>query len=582
MPDLLNVYEFKIEDTLPSCTWIMVGAPGSGKCLAPGTKIMMFDSSIKNVEELNVGDLIMGDDSTPRKIISTTQGQDMMYTISSPENESYVVNSEHILCLKKIFYPKINRTIDNNYIVKWMKNNNLFEREFNSLEEAEILLDCLSDNDYTIENITEVKVTDYLHNFEDYSDYNGYYNIIENSNCEENIKQPEYLGIATHYGVSKLFDIVDDTSKIQEDFWLKDSHMNIEKIYHELFISSLETRKHFLKGFFHCENYDHIDDYYFYTYKNEDLFFLQKILRISRSAGFPSFIYKKYSYQMFKSYYEIVIKCSSTDFDPCSSTELIYYIQVNYEGNGNYYGFEITGNGRFMLGDLTVTHNTTLMENLCYYLKHRYPVARGFVGTDGGYKRFGNIFHPLFMSNYYDEEEEKNHIRRQRICEQENGKKYLGNYAINILDDISDDPKIYKTKVFRQLFKMGSQHWHQMCMVGTQYSIDMPPDIRKSVSYVALFYEPEYNERKKLYENFGGLLGTFDEFCEILDQVTEKFTCLIIKKRNPSRNKEENIFYYKLQDLQSKFPNGWRFGCNEYRRWGEQRYNKLYKDVIMI
>ena len=285
---------------------------------------------------------------------------------------------------------------------------------------------------------------------------------------------------------------------------------------------------------------------------------------------------------MFKCYYEIVVKTSNEDFGVCPSTELLYDVQVKYEGNGVYYGFEITGNGRFMLGDLSVTHNTTLMENLCYYLKHRYPVARGFVGTDGGYKRFSNIFHPLYMSNYYDEEEEKNHIRRQRICEQENGKKYMGNYAINILDDISDDPKIYKTKVFRQLFKMGSQHWHQMCMVGTQYSIDMPPDIRKSVSYVALFYEPEYNERKKLYENFGGLLGTFDEFCEILDQVTEKFTCLIIKKRNPSRNKEENIFYYKLQDLQSKFPNGWRFGCNEYRRWGEQRYNTSYKDVIMF
>ena len=78
MPDSLNVYEFKIEETLPSCTWIMVGAPGSGKCLAPGTKILMYDYSTKPVEDIKTGDLIMGDDSTPRKILSTTSGNDLM------------------------------------------------------------------------------------------------------------------------------------------------------------------------------------------------------------------------------------------------------------------------------------------------------------------------------------------------------------------------------------------------------------------------------------------------------------------------------------------------------------------------
>jgi len=581
MPDTLNVHEFKIENTLPSCTWIMVGAPGSGKCLAPGTKILMYDHSVKNVEDIKIGDLIMGDDTTPRKILSTCSGNDMMYTISSPENESYVVNSEHILCLKKIYYPKVNKVDNDKFRVSWMKNNMLFERFFDVFEEAETVLDCLSENDYTVENILEIKVCDYLNNFENYTDYNGYYNTLENNN-EQTIKQPYYLGIAVGYGVSKVFEIVENTSTIKEDFWLQDKYLNNEKIYHELMNQPIKCRKEFLKGFFYSSKFEEIDNYYYYTYRTEDLFWLYKLLRIARSSGIPCFIYKKYSYQMFKCYYELTIKTSSIDFKNCPSNELIYDIQVNYEGNGVYYGFEITGNGRFMLHDLSVTHNTTLMENLCYYLKHRYPVARGFVGTDGGYKRFSNIFHPLYMSNYYNEDEEKRHIHRQILCEQENGKKYLGNYAINILDDISDDPKIYKTKVFRSLFKMGSQHWHQMCMVGTQYSIDMPPDIRKSVSYVALFYEPEHNERKKLYENFGGLLGTFDEFCEILDQVTEKFTCLIIKKRNPSRNKEENIFYYKLQDLQSKFPSGWRFGCNEYRRWGEQRYNTSYKDVIMI
>src|SRR5579863_3687212 len=69
---------------------------------------------------------------------------------------------------------------------------------------------------------------------------------------------------------------------------------------------------------------------------------------------------------------------------------------------------------------------SSMIENLCYYNKHKYPVARIFMGTDDGYKKFCNIFHPLYVSNYYDENQEKSHILRQRTCGMENGKEYKG------------------------------------------------------------------------------------------------------------------------------------------------------------
>src|SRR6056297_2630552 len=59
---------------------------------------------------------------------------------------------------------------------------------------------------------------------------------------------------------------------------------------------------------------------------------------------------------------------------------------------------------------------STLIDNLVYYNKHKYPVARAFSGTDTGYKELSKRFHSLYVSNYYDEEEEKRHIRRQRMC----------------------------------------------------------------------------------------------------------------------------------------------------------------------
>ena len=68
----------------------------------------------------------------------------------------------------------------------------------------------------------------------------------------------------------------------------------------------------------------------------------------------------------------------------------------------------------------------------------------------------------------------------------ENGKNDISSYSINIMDDVSDDPQIYRTKVMRGLFKLGSQHWNQLYIVGSQYAIEMPPDVRKS-SFICCF-----------------------------------------------------------------------------------------------
>ena len=46
------------------------GSAGIGKCLAKGTPILMFDGSILPVEDVRVGDKVMGPDSQPRTVLS--------------------------------------------------------------------------------------------------------------------------------------------------------------------------------------------------------------------------------------------------------------------------------------------------------------------------------------------------------------------------------------------------------------------------------------------------------------------------------------------------------------------------------
>lgn len=363
-------------------------------CLAPKTPIIMFDKTIKYVEDIKIGEKLMGDDAKSRNVLSICSGEDEMYKIKQSNGNDYVVNKPHILVLKN----------DENKIIE-----------------------------------------------------------------------------------KSVSDILDSPPSLLEEF----------------------------SGY-------RLDPFTF------------KISSLSK-------------------------------------------ITIEFLGKGRYHGFQIDGNGRFLLGDYTVTHNTTLIENLCYYNRQKYAVGRAFIGTESGYKKFCDILGPLYVSNRYDEAEERRYIYRQKMCEIENGKQYPGNGAINILDDVSDDPTIFRTNTMKGIFKLGSRHWNQLFMVGLQYAIDMPPDIRKSASYIALFREPEEIERKKLYNNFGGLAKTYKNFCDLMDQLTGDFTCLIFNKRSQSNELEDCVFYYKTVQLPP-----WKFGCKEAKDWDASRRDKNKADSITI
>lgn len=80
---------------------VAVMAPtGSGKCMGRGTPILMFDGTIKAVEDVVEGDQLMGPDSTPRNVLGTCRGAEMLYRITPVKGDSYVVNESHILSLK--------------------------------------------------------------------------------------------------------------------------------------------------------------------------------------------------------------------------------------------------------------------------------------------------------------------------------------------------------------------------------------------------------------------------------------------------------------------------------------------------
>lgn len=78
--------------------WLM-GEIGSGKCLGLGTLVMKYDGSVVPVEQIRKGDLLMGPDSKPRKVLGTTRGKSDLYEVIPVKGEPWVCNDVHILTL---------------------------------------------------------------------------------------------------------------------------------------------------------------------------------------------------------------------------------------------------------------------------------------------------------------------------------------------------------------------------------------------------------------------------------------------------------------------------------------------------
>lgn len=77
----------------------IVVSGGTG-CHAKGTEILMADGSIKKVEEIRVGDTVMGPDSTPREVLRLHRGIEPMYRIIPNKGEPFEVNEGHYLALE--------------------------------------------------------------------------------------------------------------------------------------------------------------------------------------------------------------------------------------------------------------------------------------------------------------------------------------------------------------------------------------------------------------------------------------------------------------------------------------------------
>ena len=106
---------------------------------------------------------------------------------------------------------------------------------------------------------------------------------------------------------------------------------------------------------------------------------------------------------------------------------------------------------------------------------------------------------------------------------------------------------------------MNGRHWKILLIITMQYPLGIPPNLRTNIDYVFILREPYINNRKKIYENYAGMFPTFESFCQVMDQCTENYECLVINNNSKSNKLTEQIFWYKAES----HPN-FKLGSKEY------------------
>jgi superfamily II DNA or RNA helicase len=404
---------------------IAVSATGSGKCHAIDTPILMFDGSIKMVQDIIIGDQLMGDDSTPRKVLNLGTGEDVMYEIVPNKGESFTVNSDHILCLKctgalKVSYAKT-------YKLKWKAeifNNKKIKIEskyFNTEIEAKKYLEKF-DKESTI---CEISIKSYL-NLPDYikkkltlyrvsveftpkeipfdpyiiglwlGDGTSANSIITNQDAEVIIylfkKLPEYE-MYLHYDFGYSYRISDSKNRNKFTRILRDLNLLNNKHIPDLYkINSRKIRLELLAGLLDSDGHLQKNCYQF-VQKNESI--ANNVVYLARSLGFSAnkhkrnkeFIYKGILKKTFcfvilisGDIYEIPCKIKRKQATPRNDFHKGQQLKKNVsnlsfkvieKSRDNYYGFELDNNGRYLLGNFIVTHNTAMALWLTSQIKKR-------------------------------------------------------------------------------------------------------------------------------------------------------------------------------------------------------------------
>lgn len=343
---------------------LLVKPTGSGKCLGIDTPVLMYDGSVKRVQHVTEGDLLMGPDSTPRKVLSLARGREAMYKVTPVKGDPYIVNESHILSLKqtgdksctkgKIVNISVKEYLSKSKWFKhihkgWRAGVDYPEKQYDSFLPPYMLGLWLGDGHSKGASITT---------------------------ADEEIVQELYKYSLSHNQGLRKETMIDNKASVYH-FTLRgkcgmrkalraSNLLNNKHIPINYKTGSRSQRLELLAGLLDSDGH-YTDGCYDVVFKVKQL--ADDLAYVARSLGLAAYVKTCTNTGASGTYHRISISGDFTDlptrlkrnvFTPRKQKKdvLVTGITVTPLGVDDYYGFTIDNDHLFMLGDFTVTHNT--------------------------------------------------------------------------------------------------------------------------------------------------------------------------------------------------------------------------------
>lgn len=341
----------------------------SGKCFAKDTEILMYDGSLKKVQDIKVGDYVMTPNSKGARVTALGRGREEMFEVRSREknHESFVVNKSHILSLVNKKGMVENISVKDYLKEPLWKRKDYYRGYRVSVDyphkpveiDAYFLGLWLGDGNSTDVRITtmEPEVIEYLN---DYSKKFG----MQVSVYKEKGKAQTYSITNGNKGNSK--------NPIRT--YLKDNLFSNKHIPNEYLINDRNTRLSLLAGLIDSDGHKSCvkgkENTLEITFSNERL--SKNVVTLLRSLGFRTSmkekkvelngkIFRAFRINSYGDFSCVPNKVERKKYKKCKLREnpLTFGFDLISKGVGDYYGFTIDSEDHlFLLGDFTVTHNT--------------------------------------------------------------------------------------------------------------------------------------------------------------------------------------------------------------------------------
>lgn len=167
---------------------------GSG-CHAKDEEIKMYNNTIKKIQNIKIGDYVLGGDGRQRKVLATFSGIEKMCNIISEKNKIFKITISHRLAVRSHFKPLITKDFDDIFDkdIYWVTYHELLNNvpteiieKFYTIEDCTKFINKLPENETFISysDILPIKVNDLYYIKEDVKKY---YKLVKyNEKCIDN------------------------------------------------------------------------------------------------------------------------------------------------------------------------------------------------------------------------------------------------------------------------------------------------------------------------------------------------------------------------------------------------------------